>query len=89
MNPAVTLVDVALASLGVELLVLIIVRIRGGRGPRPAAVLGGLLAGAALLAALRAALVGPAWPLVPVFLLLALFAHGWDTWSRWRGDGYN
>ena len=87
MNLALTLVDAALGCLALELLGVIIVRTRGGRGPSLPGILGSLAAGAALLGALHAALAGTPWPQVPVFLGLALLGHGWDTWGRWRRAG--
>ncbi len=43
-----------------------------------------LLPGACLVLALRAALVGAAWPFVPLALLASLAAHLWDVRRRMR-----
>ena len=43
-----------------------------------------LLAGLGLLAAVRLALAGAAWPWLALALLAALAAHLWDMARRWR-----
>jgi hypothetical protein len=55
-----------------------------GRGPAAALVLPALLAGAALLLALRLALADAAPLWLALSLLAALFAHLFDLASRWR-----
>ncbi len=55
-----------------------------GIGVAPAVLGPMLLAGAALLLALRAALIGDAWPWMALWLILALVAHLWDLGLRWR-----
>lgn len=79
-----TLVDVALAAIVVELLVLLALSRRGGTRLRPLDVIGHLLAGGLLLLALRCVLTGahPLWTLV---LLTASFpAHLYDLLRRAR-----
>ncbi len=41
-------------------------------------------AGVGLLLALRAALVGAAWPNIALWLIVALVAHVWDLGIRFR-----
>jgi hypothetical protein len=55
-----------------------------GRGPRPAQVAANLGAGAALLLALRAALVDAHWSVPAAWLLAALVVHVLDLGLRWR-----
>ena len=49
---------------------------------RPAAILAATLPGALIVAGLRAALVGAAWPWIALPLLLAWPAHLWDIRLR-------
>jgi hypothetical protein len=78
------LVDVALAFMALELLLVIIVHRRTGRGPQPLDICASLVAGGALLVALQFALRGQPWPGVAVCLLVSLGGHVWDLWRRWR-----
>jgi len=78
------LVDVALAFMALELLLVIIVHRRTGRGPQPLDICASLVAGGALLVALQLALRGQPWPGVAVCLLVSLGGHVWDLWRRWR-----
>ncbi|MGF1508086.1 MAG: hypothetical protein ACFB9M_01140 [Myxococcota bacterium] len=50
------------------------------------ACLPNLTAGAGLLLALRAALTDAHWGRVAAAMTLALLAHGFDMWSKWRGS---
>jgi hypothetical protein len=76
-------VDLILAILALEVAGLILYRHLCRRGPAPADLMATVLAGACLLFALRAALVGapPAW--IGVWLTGALFAHLVDLRRRW------
>lgn len=87
MQPLITsdrIVDGILALVVIEIVVLGMVRIRRGAGPGWRALVPNLLAGAALLLALRAALTGAAWPWVPLWLAVAGVAHVADLHFRWR-----
>ncbi|RAI57709.1 hypothetical protein DOO78_18070 [Roseicella frigidaeris] len=77
-------VDLALALMLVEAVALLALRRSRGGGLAPAELLAFLLAGAGLLLALRAALVGAAWEWVALPLVLALLAHLADLGLRWR-----
>ena len=57
---------------------------RTGRGIAPSDALPNLLAGIALVAALRLALSGAGWPAIATCLLAALAAHLADLRRRWR-----
>ena len=57
---------------------------RTGRGVAPGDLLTTLLAGAALLLALRAALVGGGPILIGLWLFVALLGHLADLARRWR-----
>lgn len=76
--------DIVLACLLVEALALLAWHRLTGRGLAPRAVAALLLPGAFLVLALRFALTGAAWPLVPLALVGALAAHLWDLRGRWR-----
>ncbi len=76
-------VDCILAFMIVEIAVLIGIRKTTGRGPRALNLIVSVLAGAALLLALRAALTGQPWTVVAAFLGLGLPAHLWDLARRW------
>lgn len=79
-----TLVDIALAAIGVEVVVLLVLAGRDRTRLRPLDVIGQLLAGGLLLAALRCALTG-ADPLWILLLVTASFpAHLYDLWRRAR-----
>ncbi len=76
--------EAILGLMALELIALLALRRRLGRGPSPAAILVTLLAGAFLLLALRAALSGAAWPWLAIWLVAALLAHVADLLLRWR-----
>ncbi|SFL30148.1 hypothetical protein [Methylorubrum salsuginis] len=78
------IVDVIVSLVALEALLLVGVRLRFGRGPRPAALLSNLASGAALMLAVRAALTGADWPVVAAWLLAALFAHLTEMMIRFR-----
>lgn len=50
----------------------------------PVSILAAALPGLLLVGALRAALVGAAWPWIALPLLLSWPAHLWDVWLRAR-----
>ena len=76
--------DIVLACLALEAVALVAWRLLHGRGPELGDVLALLLPGAFLVLALRFALTGPAWPLVPLMLVGALAAHLHDLSRRLR-----
>ena len=78
------LVDLVLAGMLLEGVGLLFYRSRTGRGVAPLELITNLAAGAALVLALRGALVGPMGS-VPVFLVLSLIAHLANLRERWRG----
>lgn len=78
------IVDVIVALVAVEALVLVAVRLRFGRGPSTGALLSNLASGAALMLAVRAALTGADWPIVAAWLLAALIAHLTEMMIRFR-----
>jgi hypothetical protein len=69
------IVDVIIAFMALELIVLILVRKQLLPRARPAELIANIGAGAALLWALRAALVGWPWPRIALCLLIALGFH--------------
>jgi hypothetical protein len=77
------IVEVILALMLLELIVLIIVRKKTGRGLTTGKLTVSLAAGAALLLALRAALAGRPWQGVALWLIVALAAHVLDLKLRW------
>jgi hypothetical protein len=76
--------DLILACLALEALVLLGWRRMAGRGLPPVDVLALLLPGAFLVLALRLALTGRAWMLIPAALIAALAAHLFDLHRRSR-----
>ncbi|HQR75047.1 MAG TPA: hypothetical protein PLR35_01345 [Burkholderiaceae bacterium] len=79
------IVDLILVLVAVELAVFGYMRARRGRGIAWHALLPNLLAGAALLLALRAAITGAAWPWIAAWLAAAGLAHVADLRVRWDG----
>ncbi len=77
------IVDLILVLMGIEALAIMVYRRQTGRGPRRGTLAANLFAGAWLLAALRAALLGAAWPWIAGALTAAFAAHLWDLRQRW------
>lgn len=80
-------VDLILLLVLLEAVLLALYRRRSGRGPAFRRLLPNLLSGAALLLAVRLALVQSQWTWVATALLLALVAHLADLRQRWRDPG--
>ncbi len=78
------IVDLILVLVVLEAAALAAWHRRTGRGVALRAVAANLCSGAALLLAVRAALVGASWSLVALPLLAGLLAHLLDLRSRWR-----
>jgi hypothetical protein len=78
------MIDLILALVAVEWLVLAAVWRRTGRGIAPLALLANLAAGATLLMAARSALVGADWTVTAAWLAAAGLAHLADLAKRWR-----
>ena len=77
------MIDAVLAFLALELLVLILIR-KNGRSVLPALpLIANAGAGAALLLALRGALLGAGWQSISLWLSAALGFHVWDLTLRW------
>jgi hypothetical protein len=75
-------VDLIVAVMGVEIVVLYLYRAVSGRGLRLADLAIMMLPGLALLLALRTTLVGGPPHEVALWLVMALFAHLADLWRR-------
>ncbi|MBL8224351.1 MAG: hypothetical protein JNM50_03385 [Chromatiales bacterium] len=75
-------VDIALAALAIEAVVLAAIHRRTGRGLSWQALWPNLLAGAGLLLALRSALTGAHWRWVALALLVAFGANLLDLRAR-------
>ena len=78
------IVDLILAFMALEAVVLILYRRKTGFGIVPSDLLSNLLAGIFLLLALRCALVQAGWGWIALCLGLALFGHLADLKGRWR-----
>jgi hypothetical protein len=78
------IIDLILVLVVLEAAALAIWHGRTGRGIALGAMAANLCSGAALLLAVRAALVGAWWGLVALPLLAGLLAHLLDLRSRWR-----
>ncbi|MEM9057428.1 MAG: hypothetical protein AAGD86_08125 [Pseudomonadota bacterium] len=78
------IVDLMLAFIAVELVLLIAWHRRTGHGIAPLPLLLNVGAGGSLMLALRAVLTGAGWQAVTAFLLLSLAFHLGDLAQRWR-----
>jgi len=78
------IVELILVLVALEAAGLVALRRLRGVGPPLASTLTNLLSGAALLLALRAALVGSGWVWIALWLLAGLAAHLGDLALRWR-----
>jgi len=78
------IVDLIIGFMLLELMLLIIVRRKTGRGIGTLDLLISLAAGFSLLMALRASLLQGSWMTMAAWLLLALCAHVADLARRWR-----
>ena len=79
------IVDLILVLVVLEVVVLGYIRASRGSGIEWRALLPNLLAGAALLLALRAAITGAAWLWIATWLAAAGLAHVADLRTRWDG----
>lgn len=79
--------DVVLAVLAAEALLLSLLWHRFGRGLPPGDFLPFLLAGACLAAACRTAMQGGAWTWIAGLLVLAFAVHLFELAGRWRARG--
>lgn len=77
-------VDIIIAFMMIEALLLFFYNHRTSCGLPPADVAAMLLAGLCLLLALRAALTGADWTWIATFLGAALVAHLVDLGRRWK-----
>lgn len=77
-------IDLVLALTVLEAAALIAYHRTTGRGVPPAEFLANLVSGLCLMLALRIALVGGPWPLIPLCLLASLVAHLADLRRRWH-----
>ena len=81
------IVDLILAFVALEALVLIGWRLYRGRGPSPVTLACNLAAGAALMLAIRAALTGSDWTIVAGCMLASLAAHLTEMCLKFRAEG--
>jgi hypothetical protein len=77
-------VDLIIAFMVIEAVVLLVWRRRLGHGIAPWPLVASLLAGLFLLLALRGALTGAAWHVIALWLAAALGAHLGDLKGRWK-----
>jgi hypothetical protein len=78
------IVDLILALVVIEAVVLLTYRRLSGCGIPAVGLLTNLLAGAFLLMALRSALIASHWAVTAAWLAAALIAHTADLTQRWR-----
>jgi hypothetical protein len=78
------IVDLILILVAIEFAALWIYRKWRGNGPDPRSLFFNLVAGSALLLALRASLHDAAWQTIAGFLAVAFAAHLADLGCRWR-----
>ena len=81
--PPVLTLEIIAALVLVEALVLVLLHRWRGWGVAPRLILPRLLAGLALMLALRAALLQSGWPEISLWLSLAGLAHLLDLWRSW------
>lgn len=82
---ATRLVDIALACIVLEALVLWLLRHRWTKFAHPRGVAANVLSGAVLMVALRIALSGGHWSLIALCLSVSLVAHAADLSHRLAG----
>lgn len=75
-------VDLILGFMVLEAILVVACRRRTGRGPSVGGFLACILPGLMLMLALRAALVGAAWPWIALCLSAALAGHLTDLYRR-------
>ncbi|MEL7449770.1 MAG: hypothetical protein AAFN78_11205 [Pseudomonadota bacterium] len=78
------IVDLMLAFVALEIVLLVGFNLRTGRGIPPLSLLLNLGAGGSLMLALRAVLMESGWLTVAAFLVLSLFFHLGDLARRWN-----
>jgi hypothetical protein len=78
------IIDLILLLVAAEIMVFGFMWSRRRVGPGWRALLPNLLAGAALLLAVRAAIIGATWPWTAVWLAAAGLAHAADLRARWH-----
>jgi hypothetical protein len=76
------LLDLVLGVIGIEIVGLWLIRKRLKKLPSLTNLLPNILAGAALILALRLSLTGASWVWIPALLTLSLIAHLSDLWLR-------
>ena len=79
------IVDIMIAFVVVEVVVLLLVHRYTGKGIAPLPLLLNIGAGGSLMLALRAVFAGAAWWLVAACLVASLVFHVADLAQRWRG----
>ncbi len=77
-------IDLVLAFVVLEGLLLLAAWRFAGRGLRPREVVSALVPGACLMLALRASLLGQAEPVIAAWLCAALVSHLTDLALRWK-----
>lgn len=82
LSPVLTL-EIIAALVLVEALVLVLLHRWRGWGVAPRLILPRLLAGLALMLALRAALLQSGWPEISLWLSVAGLTHLLDLWRSW------
>ncbi|MEM9360148.1 MAG: hypothetical protein AAGB04_28525 [Pseudomonadota bacterium] len=75
--------DIILALIALEIIGFALLRRLTGSTPRLADLIGTLLSGLFLIAALRSGLTGADWTVTASLLLAALLSHLFDLWRRW------
>lgn len=86
--PEARFLDLIVALVALEALVLVGTRILVGYGPSIVGTLANCSAGACLLLALRAAMIGAAFPALVSLLGVSLVAHLADLAARWTADSH-
>ena len=75
--------DVIFALIALEIVGFALLQRLTWRAPKLADLIGTLLSGLFLIAALRSGLTGVDWTVTATFLMAALLSHLFDLWRRW------
>lgn len=78
--------DVILSLIGIEAIILVVLKLWRGAGPSLPVTLVTMASGALLILAVRGALMGAAWPVIAAPLTLSMVAHLTFLAIVWRSD---
>jgi len=77
------IIDAILLLMALETAVLVMYRRAAGRGPDAFAIVANVVAGGAVMVAVRIALTGGWWGWIAALLFASLIGHAADVYRRW------